>query len=90
MGTTVKIREKYQITIPEKVREKISLDIGERVEVDVKDGLITIRPLMEIPRDQAWFWTKEWQDGVRKSKDEYRKGKTRTYKSVKEAKKAVG
>ena len=35
MGTTVKVREKYQITIPEKVREKISLDIGERVEVDV-------------------------------------------------------
>ncbi len=90
MGTTVKVREKYQITIPEKVREKVSLDIGERVEVDVKNGLIVIRPVMEIPKDQAWFWTKEWQEGVRKAKDEYRKGKVKTYKSVKEAKKALG
>lgn len=90
MGTTVKVREKYQITIPEKVREKVSLDIGERVDVDVKDGLIIIRPVMEIPKDQAWFWTKEWQEGVRKAKDEYRKGKAKTSKSVKEAKKAIG
>ncbi len=90
MGTTVKIREKYQITIPEEVREKISLEIGERVEVDVKGGQIIVRPVMEIPRDQAWFWTKEWQESVREAKEEYRKGKTRSYKSVKEAKKSIG
>jgi AbrB family looped-hinge helix DNA binding protein len=90
MGTTVKVREKYQITIPEDVREKVSLEIGERVEVDAKDGQIVIRPVIEIPKDQAWFWTKEWQEGVRKAKDDYRKGKAKSYKSVKEAKKAVG
>jgi len=90
MGTTVKIREKYQITIPEEVREKIPLEIGERVEVDVKGGQIIVRPVMEIPRDQAWFWTKEWQEGVREAKEEYRKGKARSYKSVKEAKKSIG
>ncbi|MEE8329487.1 MAG: AbrB/MazE/SpoVT family DNA-binding domain-containing protein [Thermodesulfovibrionia bacterium] len=89
MGTTVKVREKYQITIPEDIREKVSLEIGERVEVDVKDGQIVIRPVIEIPKDQAWFWTKEWQEGVRKAKGEYRKDKVRSYKSVKEAKKAV-
>lgn len=87
MGATVKVREKYQITIPEEVREKISIKVGERVEVDVKEGLIVIRPVIEIPKDQAWFWTKEWQEGVRKAKEEYRKGRTKTFKSVREARK---
>jgi AbrB family looped-hinge helix DNA binding protein len=33
MGITVKVREKYQVTIPEHIREKIPLKVGERVEV---------------------------------------------------------
>jgi AbrB family looped-hinge helix DNA binding protein len=90
MGTTVKIREKYQITIPEDVREKVTIEVGERVEVDVRDGLIVIRPMMEIPKDQAWFWTKEWQEGVRKSKEEYRKGRAREFKSAQEARRRIG
>lgn len=90
MGSTVKVREKYQVTIPENVREKIPLEIGERVEVDVKNGLIIIRPMMEIPRDQAWFWTKEWQMGVKEAKEEYKKSKAKIYKSVKKAKKSLG
>lgn len=90
MGTTVKIREKYQVTIPEDVRGKVPLEVGERVEVDVKNGLIVIRPMIEIPRDHAWFWTKEWQTGIREAKEEYRKGKVKTYKSVKKAKESIG
>ena len=61
MGTTVKVREKYQVTIPEEVRGKIPLKVGERVEVTARGTEIVIRPVVEIPRDQAWFWSKEWQ-----------------------------
>lgn len=90
MISTVKVREKYQLTIPESIRERIPLEIGERVEIDVKDGQIVIRPVIEIPRDQAWFWTKEWQEGVKKAKEDYRKGKAKSFKSLTEAKKAIG
>ncbi|MBI5188418.1 MAG: AbrB/MazE/SpoVT family DNA-binding domain-containing protein [Nitrospirae bacterium] len=90
MATTVKVREKYQITIPEEVRKKVSLEIGERVEVDVREGLIVIRPVIEIPRDQAWFWTKEWQGQIAQSMKDLRKGKVKVFKSVKEARKYFG
>ena len=90
MGTTVKVREKYQITIPEDVRSKISLKVGERVEVIAREGEIVIRPIMEIPRSQAWFWTEEWQEQVAKSMEEMRNGKIMVFKSVKEAKKHFG
>lgn len=90
MGTTVKIREKYQVTIPEDVRSSIPLKVGERVEVVARGKEIVIRPVMEIPRDEAWFWTDEWQKQIAQSLDDLMKGKARVFKSVKEAKKHFG
>jgi len=90
MGTTVKVREKFQVTIPEDVRAKIPLKVGERVQVEAQDDIIIIRPIIEIPRNQAWFWTKEWQEQVARSEKEVEKGKTKVFKSVKEARKHLG
>ena len=90
MATTVKVREKYQVTIPEDVRDKIPLRVGERVEVDVREGEIVIRPVLEVPRGQAWFWSDEWQEQIAQSMKDIEKGKVRVFKSVKEAKKQFG
>jgi AbrB family looped-hinge helix DNA binding protein len=90
MATTVKVREKYQVTIPEDVREKIPLKVGERVEVDVREGEIVIRPILEVPRGQAWFWSDEWQEQIAQSMKDIEKGKVKVFKSVKEAKKQLG
>ncbi len=90
MGTTVKVREKYQVTIPEEVRGKIPLKVGERVEVTARGAEIVIRPVMEIPRDQAWYWSKEWQDQVNQSAKDLEKGKMKVFKSLKEARKHFG
>lgn len=90
MGTTVKVREKYQVTIPEEVRGKIPLKIGERVEVTARGTEIVIRPMVEIPREQAWFWSKEWQEQVNQSIRYLEKGKMKVFKSVKEARKHFG
>jgi AbrB family looped-hinge helix DNA binding protein len=90
MGTTVKVRDKYQVTIPEEVRGKIPLKVGERVEVIARGKEIVIRPIIEIPRDQAWFWSKDWQDQIAQSLKDLEKGKTKVFKSVKEARKHFG
>ncbi len=90
MGTTVKIREKYQVTIPEEVRGKIPLKVGERVEVTARGTEIIIRPIVEIPRDQAWFWSKEWQEQIAQSIKDLERGKMKVFKSVKEARKHFG
>jgi AbrB family looped-hinge helix DNA binding protein len=90
MGTTVKVREKYQVTIPEEVRGKIPLKVGERVEVTARGTEIIIRPIVEIPRDQAWFWSKEWQEQIAQSIKDLERGKMKVFKSVKEARKHFG
>lgn len=90
MGATVKVREKYQVTIPENVRNEIPLTVGERVEVIARNGEIVIRPVVEVPRGQAWFWGNEWQNQVAESMENLKEGKAETFKSVKEAKKSFG
>jgi AbrB family looped-hinge helix DNA binding protein len=90
MGTTVKVREKYQVTIPEEVRAKIPLKVGERVEVIARESEIVIRPVIEIPRDQVWFWNKPWQEQITQSMKDLKKGKVKVFKSVKEARKRFG
>jgi AbrB family looped-hinge helix DNA binding protein len=90
MGTTVKVREKYQVTIPEDVRNSIPLKVGERVEIVAREGEIVIRPMVEIPRSQAWFWSKEWQEQVAQSLKDIEKGKVKVFKTVKEARKHFG
>ena len=90
MAATVKVREKFQVTIPENVREEIPLKVGERVEVIARGNEIVIRPMVVIPRSQAWFWTREWQDQIYRSLQYLQKGRVRTFKSVKEARKRLG
>ncbi|MBI4526550.1 MAG: AbrB/MazE/SpoVT family DNA-binding domain-containing protein [Deltaproteobacteria bacterium] len=87
MGATVKVREKFQVTIPEEVRAKIPLNVGERVEVEAREGEIVIRPIIEVPRGQAWFWSREWQERIARSRKDIEKGKVKVFKSVKEARK---
>jgi hypothetical protein len=35
---------------------------GRKVQIEVRDDEVVIRPIVEIPQSQAWFWTPEWQE----------------------------
>ena len=60
MGLT-KIGPKHQVTIPKAVFERLKLDVGDYLDVEVKGTTITMVPKKLIPKDQAWFYTPEWQ-----------------------------
>jgi AbrB family looped-hinge helix DNA binding protein len=55
------LRDKGVVTIPQDIREQLHLETGDELLVTVEDGRIVLAPATLIPRDQAWFWTKEWQ-----------------------------
>lgn len=61
--SNVKIGPRHQVTIPNDVFKQLKLVVGDILNIDVKDDNIILTPAKVIPRDQAWFWTKEWQDG---------------------------
>ena len=46
----IKLLAGYQITIPEEVRDRWGLSIGDEMEVEVKGDKLIIRPI-KLPRD---------------------------------------
>lgn len=54
------LRHKGRVTIPAEIRRRAHLEEGDRVEFEVVDEGILLRPRKVDPA-QAWFWTEEWQ-----------------------------
>ncbi|MEW6409343.1 MAG: AbrB/MazE/SpoVT family DNA-binding domain-containing protein [Nitrospirota bacterium] len=71
-----KIGPKHQITIPKEVFESLHLDIGDFLETQVKDNVLILIPKKLIPKDQEWFWTKEWQEKEKEADEAIKKGET--------------
>lgn len=57
----VKVKRNYQITIPQSLRKKISIDVGDYVQVETRKGQIIIKPVKVIHPDQEYFYSKQWQ-----------------------------
>lgn len=55
------LRDKGVVTIPQAIREQLDLATGDELLITVEDGRIVLAPATLVPRDQAWFWTQEWQ-----------------------------
>jgi antitoxin MazE len=60
-----RIGPKHQITIPQEVFEQLGLQPEDFLDVQVRDDALYLIPQKLVPRDQAWFWSKDWQDRTR-------------------------
>ena len=69
------IRAKGQLTIPQDVRDAAHLEEGDPIEIElVADGIL-LRPKKLIDASQAWFWSREWQDGEREASADVQAGR---------------
>lgn len=85
MSTYINVRDRGQISLPAAIRKKFHLDEpGAQVELIERNGEIVLRPMLPIPANQAWFWTKEWQEGERKVDEEVAAGQGTVYNSGEE------
>lgn len=63
------------------------LSSGDPLEVVCQGDEIILRPQIHVPRDQSYFWTKEWQDGEREAEEEIKAVRVRgPFRTVKEMK----
>ena len=58
----VKVARRYQVTIPEEVREKAGLSVGDAVDVRYEEGKVLIEKLEEswerVMAESAGSWAK--------------------------------
>lgn len=85
VSTYINVRDRGQISLPASIRKKFHLDEpGAQVEIVERTGEIVLRPMLPIPADQAWFWTKEWQKGEQIAESEAAAGQGTVYNSGEE------
>lgn len=48
----IKIKNKFQLTLPQTLRSKLGLAVGDYVKADVKDGKIVLQRVEMVPPDE--------------------------------------
>ena len=79
----VKVGERGTITIPAAVRKTAGISPGDmlRVAMSTETGNVTLTPQVTIDRDQAWYWTPEWQKGEREADEDIAAGRVSEIKA---------
>lgn len=82
---TIHVGAKHQVTLPKEICRRAKLSPGDPLEVIYEEDAIILKPQIHIPRDQAYFWTKEWQEGEREADEDIKAGRMYgPFRSVKE------
>jgi hypothetical protein len=67
--------EMEQMMISKEIIDELYLKEGDTLEVRVMDGMMEIVPTVVVAKDQAWFWTEEWQREEREAEMQIREGR---------------
>jgi antitoxin MazE len=80
----MKISSKRQVAIPKDVMEALKLEPGDEVEFQVKGETAVLVPIktIKVPRDQAWFWTSDWQKKEDEAEKDLTSGRFRDFDSL--------
>lgn len=57
----VRFKRKSQVTVPHEIVEALDLHEGDDLQVRLENGKIVLVPTVSVPKDQAWFWSEQWQ-----------------------------
>ena len=85
MPELIQVRKKAQVTLPQSVRQALNIEEGDFLDAVVKNGEIVLRVKKLVDKEQAWFWTRRWQEGEREAEQDIRAGRTHRFDSAKEA-----
>ena len=85
MSELIQVRRKAQVTLPQSVRRSLHIEGGDFLDVRVEDGKIVLRVKKLVDKEQAWFWTKRWQEGEREAEEDIRAGRVHRFDTAKEA-----
>lgn len=79
----ITLRKRGQFTLPKTILDELDLNEGDTLELRLEDdGRLSLVPMIEIPADQAWFWTKEWQEGEREADEDIKHGRVKSFDNV--------
>ena len=85
MSELVQVRKKAQVTLPQSVRCALNIEEGDFLDVRVQDGEVVLRVKKLVDKEQAWFWTRRWQQGEMEAEEDISAGRLHKFDSAGEA-----
>lgn len=79
-----KLGQNYQVAIPKEVIENLHLHINDYLDIKTENNKIILEPQVIIPKDQAYFYTPEWQEEEANATEDIKKGRVSKTKDLKE------
>jgi AbrB family looped-hinge helix DNA binding protein len=79
-----KVTRHGQITLPASVRKELGIEEGDLVEIEVVEERAVLMPKKLVDKSQAYFWTKQWQEGEKEADEDIQAGRVRIFDSVEE------
>ena len=71
----IQLKVHNRITLPQEALDEVGVNTGDDFLYEVGDGSLPLIPAMTIPLDEAYLFTPEWQDRIRKAEDDLRTGR---------------
>ncbi len=79
----VKVKNKFQVTIPAEIRNKVNLEVGDVLEVSIQNKNIVLKPKTVVDRESL-------EGAITEGLKDYQEGRVfGPFKSVKEFKAAL-
>ncbi|MBP2651413.1 MAG: looped-hinge helix binding domain, AbrB family [Firmicutes bacterium] len=76
----MEVRKRNQVTLPKELTKALAINEGDILEYTIEDGKIIIIPKTLVPKEQAWYWSKEWQAAEKEvSQEIVKKGHGKAY-----------
>ncbi|MBI3601847.1 MAG: AbrB/MazE/SpoVT family DNA-binding domain-containing protein [Candidatus Omnitrophica bacterium] len=79
-----KLGANYQIAIPKEVVKNLHLHKNDYLDVQIVHNGIYLKPHVSIPKDQAYFFTPEWQKGEKEAEEDIKAGRVTKTKNLEE------
>ena len=63
----VDVNRQGRMTLPAKVRAALGIEGEAQVELELEDGSARLRPTVVVPREDAWAYSREHMELVRRA-----------------------
>lgn len=76
---TARVNRHGQVSIPAAVRKAVGVKEGDQLGFEVEGNTIRVSPIVAVPKDQLWFYTRTVQKKIQKTVREMNQRKGRSF-----------
>jgi len=84
-----KIGQNFQIALPREIVNRLHLHVNEYIDIQLLNQKIVLEPQILVPKEQAYFYTPEWQKDEKTAEEDIKKGRVTKTKNLKELRKKL-